>query len=166
VHIYYKNICIIRKKAVPLFENLVSPVKTERSLILERKERDFLNSFDAVVRELRSQNVVFKTTDICKIVAKVSAPCFYVSLETALNQYWLYKRGKSNIRDEERRKMFAEIFVRYENLMEQSAGSIYQYAAMELVLSQPAPSYYLADGSAVVFYYTARKKKRMKNRKQ
>jgi hypothetical protein len=62
--------------------------------------------------------------------------------------------------------MFAEIFVRYENLMEQSAGSIYQYAAMELVLSQPAPSYYLADGSAVVFYYTARKKKRMKNRKQ
>jgi hypothetical protein len=164
VNICYENICIIRRKAVPLFPNLVSPVKTERSYILERKERDFLDSFDAVVKELRSQDVVFKTTDICKLVAKMSAPCFYVSLETAIGQYQLYKRGKSNIRDEERRKMFAEIFVRFENLMKQASGSMYQYAAMELVLSQPAPSYYLADGSAIVFYYNARKKKRLKYR--
>lgn len=95
-------------------------------------------------------------------MAKIPAPCFYVSLETAFYQYRLYKQGKSNIRDEERRKMFAEIFVRFENLMSQTAGSMYMYAAMDEVLRQPAPSFYLTDGSAIVFYYNARKKRKLK----
>lgn len=137
-----------------------SPVKSERSYILERKEKDFLNSFDAIVKELRSNNIVLKTTDICKLAAKTTAPSFYVSLETALHQYRQYKFGRSNIYDEQRRKMFAEIFVRFENLMKEAAGSMYQYTAMEIVLSQPAPSYYMTDETAVYFYYTARRKRR------
>lgn len=94
------------------------------------------------------------------MVAKVPAPCFYVSAETAFYQYRLYKKGRSNIKDNERRKMFAEIFVRYENLLKDSAGTMYKYAIMEAVLAQQAPSYYLTDETSIFFYYNARRKKR------
>jgi hypothetical protein len=58
--------------------------------------------------------------------------------------------------------MFAEIFVRFENIMREANCSMYQYAAMELVLSQPAPSFYMGDTYAVQFYYNAMEKKKLK----
>lgn len=119
-------------------------------------------AFDNVVSQLRDNNIVFKTTDVCKMVANTAAPCFYVSLEQALLQYRLYKQGKSNIRSDVRRQMFAVIFMRFESLMKSANGGLYKYAAMSSVLEQPAPSFYLTDTSSVLFYYNARKKKRKK----
>lgn len=46
--------------------------------------------------------------------------------------------------------------------MREANGSMYQYAAMELVLSQPAPSFYMGDTYAVQFYYNAMEKKKLK----
>lgn len=56
--------------------------------------------------------------------------------------------------------MYAEIFARVEKIIEVSRGFMPRYAAMEIVLSQEAPSFYLNDTSAVLFYYNALKKKR------
>lgn len=125
-----------------------------------------MRAFDAVVKYFRDNNITFKTTDICKVVAKTPAPCFYVSTEQALFQYWLYKNGKSDIRNEVRRKMYAEIFVRFEDLMKRSGGSMYLYAAMEVILSQTAPCFYLNDSSAISFYYRAMEKKKEKSKKR
>lgn len=61
--------------------------------------------------------------------------------------------------------MYAEIFARYEKLMEASGGMVYQYRMMELVLNQTAPSFYLSEESAPVFYYKAMRKKRNKHKK-
>lgn len=61
--------------------------------------------------------------------------------------------------------MFAEIFTRFEYIMNLSGGTMYQYTAMEIVLNQEAPCFYLNDTSAVLFYYKARKNKRNKARK-
>jgi hypothetical protein len=94
------------------------------------------------------------------MVANSAAPCFYVTQEQALKQYRRYKYGHSNIKNDVRRQMFAEIFVRFENLMKQA--NMYQYAAMDIVLNQPAPSFYFTDLSAIRFYYNAMEKKREK----
>jgi hypothetical protein len=85
-----------------------------------------------------------------------------MSVEQALQQYRLFKRGESNIRNVERRKMFAEIFVRFEQLMRETQSKLFMYDAMCKVLSQPAPSFYLNDTSAILFYYTARRRKKQK----
>lgn len=96
------------------------------------------------------------------MVANTVAPCFYVGLDQALKQYRLYKYGHSNIKNDIRRQMFAEIFVRFESLMRETNGSMYQYTAMELVLAQPAPSFYMGDTYALQFYYNAMEKKKLK----
>jgi hypothetical protein len=58
--------------------------------------------------------------------------------------------------------MYAEIFARVEKLIELSNGIMPRYAAMEIVLSQQAPCFYLNDTSAWLFYYNALKHKRQK----
>lgn len=118
--------------------------------------------YDESIRYLNSLNIVFNASDVCKIVAQKPAPKFYVSLEEALYQYRLYTKGKSNIRRVERRKMYAEIFYKYEELMRQSQGKAHQYSIMSAVLEQPAASFYLAD--PVSFYYRALRKKLKKGK--
>lgn len=153
---------ICAKKRTFISELKLLLVKSEKNLILEKREADFLRIFDTMVKSYRERNILFKTTDICKDVAKQPAPCFYVTTEQALHQYRLYRKGQSNIKSIERRKMFAEIFTRFEYIMNMSQGSLYQYAAMDIVLSQEAPCFYLNDTSAVLFYYKARRNKRNK----
>lgn len=139
---------------------------TDKSILLERREEDFLAAYDKVVKTLNPTNIIINTTEICKIVAHNPAPCFYVSLEQALYQYRLYKQGRSNIKWIEKRKMYAEIFTRFEYLMELSGGKAYQYTVMEAVLNQEAPSFYLTDESAVYFYYNAMRKKKQKAKRK
>lgn len=98
-------------------------------------------------------------------MANQAAPRFYVSLEQALIQYGLYKNGKSNICSVVRRQMYAEIFARVDSVIQLSRGIMPYYAAMEIVLEQQAPSFYLNDTSAVIFYYNACKHKRSKHKK-
>lgn len=143
----------------------ISPVKTQRNLILEQKERDFLSVFYETLNEYQRLGVPIDTKSLCRIVAKQAAPCFYVSLEQALLQYGLYKNGKSNICSEMKRSMYAEIFARVEKLIKMSNGIMPRYAAMEIVLAQKAPCFYLNDTSAWLFYYNACKHKRQKRKK-
>lgn len=161
------NCTIIRsfgKFFVPLQLKNKSFAVTEKDLILEQREKDFLKVFDETSKTLAANHIVFKTVDICRMVANSTAPRFYVSLEQALYQYRLYRKGKSYIRCEERRKMYAEIFTRYEKLMELSGGSAYQYNIMDIVLSQEAPSFYMSNQYAPLFYYKAMNKKRKKTK--
>jgi hypothetical protein len=60
--------------------------------------------------------------------------------------------------------MYAEIFARVEKLIELSNGIMPRYAAMEIVLAQKAPCFYLNDTSAWLFYYNACKHKRNKTK--
>lgn len=142
----------------------ISSVKTQRNLILEQKERDFLSVFYETLSEYQRLGVPIDTKSLCRIVAKQAAPCFYVSLEQALFQYGLYKNGKSNIYSEIKRRMYAEIFARVEKLIEMSNGIMPRYAAMEIVLAQQAPCFYLNDTSAWLFYYNACRHKRQKTK--
>lgn len=161
---YCSKICTTARKAVPLFANGYSSVKTQRNLILEQKEKDFLSAYDETLRKYQRMGVPIDTRNLCKIVAKQAAPCFYVSLEQALFQYGLYKNGKSNICSEVRRQMYAEIFSRVEKLIELSCGIMPRYTAMEIVLAQEAPCYYLNDVSSWRFYYKACENKRKKSK--
>lgn len=156
MHNCTKSSTFIRKR--------ISSVKTQRNLILEQKEKDFLSAYDETLRKYQRLGVPIDTRNLCKVVANQVAPCFYVSLEQALFQYGLYKNGKSNICNEVRRSMYAEIFTRVEKLIEMSCGIMPRYTAMEIVLAQEAPCFYLNDTSAWLFYYNALKHKRMKSK--
>ena len=142
----------------------IRSVKTQRNLILEQKEKDFLHAFDETLKSYQRLGIPIDNRSLCRIVAKQAAPCFYVSLEQALFQYGLYKNGRSNICNELRRRMYAEIFVRVDKLIELSNGIMPRYTAMEIVLSQEAPCFYLNDTSAWLFYYNACRHKRKKGK--
>ena len=93
------------------------------------------------------------------------APRFYVDAPTAIKQYNLYKKGHSRIHNVAKRKMYAEIFSRFEqaaNARLSSGQYILKYDIMEKVLEQEAPSFYYEDDSALITYYNALAKKRRK----
>ena len=102
------------------------------------------------------------------MVAVQPAPRFYVDVASALIQYRDYKKGRSHIRGVERRKMYAEIFCRFErrmNALIETGQVAIQTEVMKSVLEQEAPSFYYDGNSAVKMYYRellrARRMKRL-----
>lgn len=105
--------------------------------------------------------------DLCKLAASQQAPRFYIDARRALDKYSLYKKGMCRVRHEERRKMYAEIFARYEAMISripEANQRPYRKPFMEKVLSQPAPSFYFEDDSAVKLYYRYMSDRRRSNR--
>jgi hypothetical protein len=103
-------------------------------------------------------------SDVCQLVANSHAPRFYITTEKALEQYRSYVHGKSCVCNEEKRKMYAEIFSKFEYLMSFTKGDYTMYDIMEIVLAQPASSFYIKD--PVSYYYRAMRWKRYKARKK
>lgn len=92
------------------------------------------------------------------MVASMPAPRFYINSETASRQYNRYKKGKSSIHEIEKRKMYAEIFARYENkidILRKSGQKCFKQDIWDSILLQEAPSFYYSGMSSVVAYYKA-----------
>ena len=117
--------------------------------------------------DLLQQGLSYKIEDVCRFAASMPAPRFYVSPAVALNKYRHYLNGHCSIRYTSKRKMFAEIFMRYERLVNIAIASrqrIRKTELMERVLSQQAPSFYYEDKSMPAIYYYGlkqRKKRRL-----
>lgn len=127
--------------------------------------RDYLRKVEEVQDILRTEGLVYKIDDVCKLAASMHAPQFYTDTRTALKQYNLYLAGKSSIRNEVKRQMYAEIFARYENLvntLHHTGQCVRKNAVMTKVLNQEAPSFYYDEGSALKMYYYAMTRKRKK----
>ena len=127
--------------------------------------RDFIEKVNEVQRCLHAQGLTYKFEDICKMAAAMPAPRFYTDVPTALRQYNLYLKGKSCLHSVTKRKMYADIFARYErlvNTLEASGQHVCKHRTMEKVLEQPAPSFYYDDDSAMKIYYYAMSQKRKK----
>lgn len=104
--------------------------------------------------------------DICKMVAASPAPRFYIEPRKAVEHYKKYRDGVSKIRHPMKRKMYAEIFARYEAIMSQISKNNRHYfriIVFEQVLKQPAPCFYLEENSAVKYYYKILYEKRLYN---
>lgn len=128
------------------------------------KIRDFIAKVDEVQRCLNKQGLFYKIADVCKMAASMSAPRFYIDPITALKQYNKYIHGNSNIHNDTRRKMYAEVFSRYEKkigILKATGQIIRKIDAMESILNQQAPSFYYEDDSALkMYYYGLSKRKR------
>ena len=100
------------------------------------------------------------------MAASLPAPRFYVDVETAMKEYNLYKNGLSCIRNKTRRRMYAEIFARYEKIAKviaESGQTLSKRTIMANVLKQTAPSFYYSDNSAwKIYYYIMAKKRKFK----
>lgn len=129
--------------------------KNRRQLAWQ-KRRDFLNAFEACRLQAKRAGLQLNTIELCKMAALQPAPRFYLEAKRAMKMYNLYKSGECCIRHEEKRKMFAEIFARYEKAMESvSENNKHRLSKtiMEKVLQQQAPSFYYDEDSAVKMYY-------------
>lgn len=159
---YNYYICGIRTKNVRL-------VKSEARILAAQKEADFLAKVDELQRMAIAHDLVYKTTDICKMAAREPAKRFYIDAKTALEQYCKYRKGESMIQKNECRKMYAEIFSRFERIMtikRVSGQKIVMHELMEEVLESEAPCFYYEEGSAVKMYYRFMSRKRERDRKR
>lgn len=128
---------------------------------------DFIVKVDEVRNSLIKQGLNYRIYDICKIACAMPAPQFYVDAKTALRNYCKYRNGLSCIRSIEKRKMYAEIFSRYENMANviiSTGQTLRKTEVMESVLNQPAPSFYYDFESATKMYYyiMSRRRRRVK----
>lgn len=104
------------------------------------------------------------TAELCRLAASRPAPRFYVTVREAVLLYKKYKNGTCCIRHEERKKMYSEIFARYENAMEKVSEANRRRLSkviMGKILEQPAPSFYYNPISAAPLYYRFMSDKRM-----
>ena len=114
----------------------------------------------------RKQGLSYGTPAICKIVAAGTAPRFYVYTHEAMWQYSQYQKGLSKIHSDSKRRMYAEIFARYEHLMNIAKASgqrAFKTEIMTRVLEQEAPSFYYEPGVAPQMYYRYIRKRNKKH---
>lgn len=138
-------------------------VASKGKQLLLQKSIDFAKKIDEVHRAMLGEGLNYKMADICKMAAAMPAPRFYVDAITALRQYNKYRNGISSIHNDSKRKMYAEIFARYEKQMDllRSTGQCApKVDTMDKIVKQEAPSFYYEDGSAVIVYYRIMEKKR------
>lgn len=140
-----------------------SPVAQKGKALSYLKQRDFVNKVDEVHKMFIKQGLNYRLKDICSVVAASHAPRFYIEEEEALEKYHSYLRGESAIRKENTRRMYAEIFSRYEHYMKiaHASGQIFKkYETMRRVLEQEAPSFYYDSNTALKTYYCFKNKLR------
>ena len=145
---------------------LQSSVSLKGTAILNKKKRDFVEKVDEVQKHFRLQGLNYKLRDICKLAASLPAPQFYVDVETAIKEYNLYEKGLSCVHNVTKRRMYAEIFARYEKIASTVADTgqiVNKRSIMAKVLQQPAPSFYYSDNSAwKSYYYIMSRRRRFK----
>lgn len=81
-------------------------------------------------------------------------------------QYSQYQKGLSKIHSDSKRRMYAEIFARYEHLMNIAKASgqrAFKTDIMTRVLEQEAPSFYYEPGVAPQMYYRYIRKRNKKH---
>jgi hypothetical protein len=101
-------------------------------------------------------------TDMLAILVKRPAPRFYVSLPNAVMVIRQMIRGTPppKMRDN-RRAMYEEILARVMRMVEQNPG-ITLRDAVDKVIEQPAPKFYITIGTASVLLCNARKHRKRK----
>ena len=130
-----------------------------------QKLLDFASKVDEAQKYCRQQGLNYNLAAICKVVASQPAPRFYINHFEACKQYRLYRQGRSNIHTDSRRRMYAEIFSRYEHLdavARASGQRVIMEDLMRRVLEQEAPSFYYEENSALKTYYSVIQRKRTK----
>lgn len=140
-----------------------SSVATKGNDLSVQKLQDFVQKVDEAQRLFREQGLNYSITSICKMVAAMPAPRFYIYPEKALSQYSLYRNGKSDIRSDSRRRMYAEIFARYENMVRiaiETGQRVCKKDIMRRVLEQEAPCFYYDGCASWRMYYRFLKRKR------
>lgn len=138
-------------------------MQSKGNAISDRKLNDFYHKVDEVRIIMKNRGLHYRLRDLCKITSQMPAPCFYVSASKALKVYSLYKQGKSKIHSASSRRMYADIFARFEilyNAYISSGQYVTKSFVMEKVLSQEAPSFYYEGDSAYMAYYKAADRKR------
>ena len=105
----------------------------------------------------------YKLEKLCEMANNSGAPRYYVCAKPVLAIYCTWKKTNTlPITSDSLKKMYLEIFEKYENIIQYKKVHGYSVEYMEYVLSQPASSFFIDN--AVKFYYRAYTYKRKLNK--
>lgn len=124
----------------------------ERNADLYSAYTDVLNSPD--------RPILYK--DILGLAVRRPAKRFYISSSRAYQVIRAAKKGETVLLSEERRRMFDDILDRVD---EELKNGVCLRHAVECVIDQPAPEFYIKPSSAKILLHYERKRQKEKFRK-
>lgn len=141
-----------------LFINFISKfAQTEKmSKHCSTIERD-ADLYSAYIDVLRCPNRPYLYKDILEMTVKRPAKRFYISSSRAYQVVRATKKGEKVLLSEERQRMFDEIIERVDVQLQQ--GVCLRHA-VENVIDQPAPEFYIKSSSAKILLHYERKRQR------
>ena len=108
--------------------------------IAEQRSNDVVSAFFDGIKSLRQYSVTQE--DVIRSIMSKGAPRFYVSYEKACRFVSLIERGKKlPLKNPNKTEMYMELHRRYKSFADEH-GCI-GYKALEKIILEPAPSYYM-----------------------
>lgn len=104
-------------------------------------KKDLYTAYMEIKRDYESRGYFLSRQQICDILSKTSAPRFYITPYTALRSAILpLEQGKQLASQGLRKQMHRDLFDKYLSLRSSYGRSV----AIQLAITQSAPSYYLS----------------------
>lgn len=132
--------------------------KIEERKISEMRKQAVIEAFFDTLTKMRKDNPNISLGEVIKEAVKSSAPRFYVSFENTRRFISLLARKKRlPIKNSNRVAMYKEIYARYlKRIKEQCCN----YTILESILEEPAPSFYIDEGTFKGLLYRSIRERR------
>ena len=112
----------------------------------------FLSAVDSLKNKDEYRH--YKLAALCDIANNNGAPRYYVSARSVLDIYCTWKKTKVlPVMSESLKRMYLEIFDKYEKLIAGKKMHGYTLEYMDMILAQPASSFFIDN--TIKFYYRA-----------
>jgi hypothetical protein len=120
---------------------------------------DLREVHDSVLRQLGDAARYISRKGLMRRIVSHPAKCFYVTAEEALKKYAKYKQtGELRCRNKECREKYLEVFSRFEQKMHEYYD-FRKLDVMYMVVSSPAPKFYIKHETARIILNRNIKKK-------
>lgn len=125
----------------------------------EELYNDLRDAHDNVLQQLGSAARYISRKGLMRRIVNHPAKCFYVTAEEALKKYSKFKNtGELLCRNKECKEKYLEVFARFEKLM-QEYYDFRKLDVMHMVVSSPAPKFYIKHETARIILNRNIKKK-------
>ncbi len=132
--------------------------RIEEKKVSEMRKKAVIDTFFATFRKMKKGNPDISIGDVLKEAVKASAPRFYISYENARRFISLLARKKHlPIANNNKIAMYKELYKRY---MERIKDKCNSYTILESIIEEPAPSFYIDEGTFRGLLYKAIRERR------
>lgn len=132
--------------------------RIEEKKVSEMRKQAVIEVFFETLTRMRKVNPDINLGDVIKEAVKSSAPRFYISFENARRFISLLARKKRlPISNSNKLSMYKEIYARYLKKIKDDCSG---YTILESILEEPAPSFYIDEGTFKGLLYRSIRERR------